>query len=109
MTEQQQRLESEIGVFQQDQRRATFTLEHGHGETYDTGGRPVLYGHGTYERSSVLTGQSLRHYFQEWNTWEEARQDLAAIGLDYEDWEDGGNTHIPVDLMTAHLPDDSDY
>lgn len=83
----------------------SLTLEWGRGETYRSG-RPTLYGHGRYKRSSVLAGQSKRVFLECWDNLDEARAALAEAGLKYQDLTDtGGSTHRPVAEMTAHLPD----
>lgn len=95
-------------------KRWTFTLESGRGETYCSG-KPTLYGHSTYERSSVLAGREQRVFIEQWDSWEAARADLAKAKKDfpkfkYEDFgEVGGTTHVPVDQIVSHLPDDTDY
>ena len=84
------------------------SLERASGETY-SGNNPVLYGHGTYERSSVLAGQSRRVYLEEWGTLADAREALAASGVKYEDDYDAGTTsHVPVAQVIAHIPE-NDY
>lgn len=88
--------------------RWTFTLEPGQGQTY-AHGRPVLYGHNTYPRGSVLAGQPERLWLKGWDTWEQARTELTTMGLKYDDHGcDGGTTHIPVEILTAGLPDEPD-
>lgn len=91
-----------------------FTLEYGRGETYSNN-QPTLYGHSEYERSSVLAGRPQRVFIDRWNTDEEA---LAAIEtvkkafgkkFKFQSMLDGGSTHIPVDQIVSHLPDDTDY
>ncbi len=94
--------------------KKTYTLEPGRGQTYSHG-RPVLYSHGVYGRSSVLRGQPQRTWLDQWETWEEARAALAEVkkqikGFRFEDYGDkGGTSHIDVDVLTRHLPDDADY
>jgi hypothetical protein len=94
--------------------RWTYSLEAAHGETYRSQ-RPTLYGHSTYGRSSVLAGRPSRAWMEQWNSWEEARADLAQVksqvkGFKYSDYgEEGGSSHIPVAQIVAHLPDDTDY
>ena len=91
--------------------RPTFTLERGWGETYSHS-RPVLYAHSVYERSSVLAGQPRRVWVAQWDTWEEARADLAEVRradrtFKCDDYgEGGGTTYIPTSVLTRHLPDD---
>ena len=93
--------------------RWDFTLEEGRGETYYHF-RPVLYGHTTYERGSVLAGQSRRVYIDEWETWSDARAAVAAVRKQlkrfrFSDLGDrGGSTHVSLEAMTRHLPDDSE-
>jgi hypothetical protein len=91
--------------------RPTFTLEPGRGETY-AHGRPVLYAHSVYDRSSVLAGQPRRLGVAQWDTWDEARAALAEVRtadrtFKFEDFgEGGGTTYIPSSVLTRHLPDD---
>jgi len=93
--------------------RPTFTLERGRGETYSHQ-RPVLYAHSFYKQSSVLAGQPQRIWVAQWSTWDEARAALAELTKQdrtfrFEDFgEGGGTTHIPIAVLTRHLPDD-DY
>ncbi len=93
--------------------RPTFTLERGRGETYSHQ-RPVLYAHSVYKQSSVLAGQPQRIWVAHWNTWKEARSALAEVtrhdrSFRYDDFgEGGGTTHIPIAVLTRHLPDE-DY
>src|SRR3954468_13066467 len=85
--------------------RPTFTLEAGRGETYRHG-RPVLYAHSVYDRSSVLAGQPRRLFVEQWQSWDEARAALAEVRkadrtFRYEDFgEGGGTTHIPTSVIT---------
>jgi hypothetical protein len=93
--------------------RPTFTLEMGRGETYRLG-RPMLYAHSAYERSSVLAGQPRRLFVEQWEAWDEARAALTEIRkrdrtFKYEDYgEGGGTTYIPTSVLTRHLPDDEE-
>lgn len=93
--------------------RPTFTLEMGRGETYRHG-RPMLYAHSVYERSSVLAGQPRRLFVEQWETWEEARAALAEVRradrtFRFEDYgEGGGSTYIPTSVLTRHLPNDEE-
>src|SRR5262245_36831106 len=90
--------------FKKLHKRASFTLERGRGQTYSHS-RPVLYGHSTYSRGSVLAGRPLRQWLETWETWEEAREALK--GQRYDDYgPEGGSTHIDVDVLTQDLPDD---
>ena len=82
------------------------TLELGRGETYATG-KPTLYGHGRYGRSSVLAGQHRRVFIESWDDIDTARAELKAAKIRYTDMTGtGGSTHTPVERMVAHLPDD---
>src|SRR3954469_3363486 len=91
--------------------RASFTLEPGRGETYRHG-RPMLYAHSVYERSSVLAGQPRRLFVEQWDTWDQARAALAEVRkrdrtFKFEDYGEGGGTsYIPSSVLTRHLPDD---
>lgn len=91
----------------------TFTLEQGRGQTYHTA-NPVLYAHGTYERSSVLAGQEKRSFIDEFDSIEEARSVIEQLkkaipGFEVDDWfEGGGSSHVDVDAMTRHLPDEDE-
>lgn len=82
------------------------TLELGRGETY-ANGRPTLYGHSTYGRGSVLRGRPRRQWLEDWDDLDTARAELKAEKIRYTDLcEAGGSTHIPVDVITAGLPDE---
>ena len=84
----------------------SLTLEFGRGQTYRNN-NPTLYGHSTYGRSSVLAGQRRRVFLESWDTVDEARAELKAAKIRYTDLCDTrGSTHIPVDVITAGLPDD---
>jgi hypothetical protein len=95
-------------------RRWTFSLEPGRGETYRNQ-RATLYGHNTYPRGSVLAGQPQRVFIEQWDDWTEARAALDEVkkqvkGFKFDDYgEQGGSSHIPTDVLTRHLPDDTDY
>ncbi len=102
-----------IAEMKAGKKRWTFTLEHGRGETY-AHGKPTLYGHSTYERSSVLAGRPQRVFVAQWDTPQAAYAELAEVkkqvkGFKYEDMLGGGTTHIPVAQIVSHLPDDTDY
>ena len=84
----------------------TLSLERGKGSTYQHSD-PTLYSLGKYPRSSVLAGQQSRKFLCSWSSYEEAKSALDAAGFNYEDlYEIGGTSHIPVDIMVAHLPDE---
>lgn len=99
-------LAERIAKFKASHRRAMFSLEVGRGETYSHT-RPVLYGHGVYPRGSVLAGRDLRAWLGTWDSWEEARAELKALKLKFDDaGPSGGSSHVPLDVLTADLPDD---
>ena len=82
------------------------TLEFGRGETYRSN-HPTLYGHSTYGRSSVLAGRPRRVFLESWDDLNAARAELKAAKIRYADLCDThGSTHIPVDVITAGLPDE---
>ncbi len=84
----------------------SLTLEFGRGETYRSN-KPTLYGHGTYGRNSVLRGRPRRVFLESWDDLDTARAELKAAKIRYTDLCDThGSTHIPVDVITAGLPDD---
>jgi hypothetical protein len=84
----------------------SLTLEYGRGETYSSN-RPTLYGHSTYGRSSVLAGRKRRVWLEDWDDLDTARAELKAANIRYDDLCDThGSTHIPVDIITAGLPDE---
>lgn len=83
----------------------SLTLELGRGETYCSN-KPTLYGHSTYGRSSVLSGRPRRVFIDSWDSYEEARQELANAKVKYQDLcPNYGSTHIPVDVMIAGIRD----
>ena len=71
------------------------TIERGRGATYATD-RWTVYEHGTYERGSVLEGQSRRSWVDDFETLDEAR--AAYPDADIID----GSTYRPPSLN--HLP-----
>jgi hypothetical protein len=84
----------------------SLTLEFGRGETYRSN-KPTLYGHSTYGRSSVLAGRPRRVFLESWDDLDTARAELKAAKIRYTDLCDTrGSTHIPVNVITAGLPDD---
>ena len=83
----------------------SLTLESGRGETY-ANGRPTLYGHSTYGRSSVLSGRPRRQWLEDWDDIETARAELKEAKIRYRDLTGVGSTHIPVSVITAGLPDE---
>lgn len=91
--------------------KVTFNLERSQGETYGSD-RPGLYALDQYPRRSVLAGQTRRRFLLDWDDWDTARQDCAALRkvnrrfvlVDYG--PEGGSSHRPVASMISHLPDD---
>lgn len=76
------------------------TIERERGSTYRSN-KWAVYGHGVYERGSVLEGKPSRSFIDGgFETPEEAK----AKYPDAEIIE--GTTHIPISQMVAHLPDD---
>jgi hypothetical protein len=82
----------------------TLTLENGRGQTYSHG-KPTLYGHSVYPRSSVLAGQPKRVWIEQWDTVEEALAELNGVNVKFKNMIGGGSSHVDVNLMVAHLPD----
>jgi hypothetical protein len=83
--------------------KTTMTIERARGETYSRSTFAV-YEHGIYPRSSVLAGQASRRWVEGgFATVEAARAKYPAAK------PIAGTTHVPVDQLTAHLPDDGDY
>ncbi len=105
-----EQLQLQLEDMKASKKRWTFTLESGRGETY-ANSRPTLYGHSTYERGSVLEGRDQRVFVYQWNDWSSAREELASLQkrLKWFRYEDSGSTHVPVDQIVNHLPDDTDY
>ena len=99
------------------ERDPRFTLEFGRGETYSHG-KPTLYCHAPYPRSSVLYGQDKRVFVDQWESREEALKALTPVRetlgerFKFDDWTEddaGGSSHVPVAQVAAHLPDEPDY
>jgi hypothetical protein len=90
--------------------RLHWTLEQGRGQTYSTG-KPTLYAHDAYPRSSVLYGRERRRYVHGFDSIEQAMDMLKGrpIMRYLDNMMEGGTTHIDVDIVTSHLPDDTDY
>ena len=79
------------------------TIEIGRGATYQTSDWHV-YEHGTYEQSSVLSGQSKRSFLDCFESLEDAKTAYPKA----EVWDDGCSSFQEVSL--SHLPDDDrDY
>lgn len=91
----------------------TFTLEAGRGSTYASG-KPTLYAHSTYEKQSVNAGQPQRVFMEQWDDWTAAREALAEVKKNLPKFKvqdrgpDGGSSHVPISVITAHLPDAPD-
>ena len=80
------------------------TIERQQGETYRRNTFAV-YEHSIYPRTSVLAGQPCRRFVD---------GGFATVKEAQEQYPDAtpieGTTHIPVDVLTRHLPDeDGDY
>ena len=95
-----------------DEKQVTyFTLEKGQGESYSHM-KPTLYGHGTFPRSSVLAGRPKRVWVENWETWDEANNAIARLdqllGKRFICREIEGTSHIPIEQMVSHLPDDDE-
>lgn len=93
--------------------RLSFTVEYGHGETYSNQDITV-YAHDEYEQSSVLAGRERRMWigsFDQGCTEQDARDTIKAAEAEKitDFLLEGGTTHIPVDQIVSHLPDDTDY
>jgi hypothetical protein len=90
--------------------KLTFTVEPGRGETYVTSDLTV-YAHDDYDESSVLSGQERRMWIGSF--YGQSRQDAEDTVRAAGTWRIteflGGSTHVSVDQMVAHLPDDTDY
>jgi hypothetical protein len=81
-------------------RTSDLTIERGRGATYSSG-RWTVYEHSTYERHSVLAGQSCRRYINDYDTLEAAQiAHPTAVVIE-------GTTYAPPYL--GHLSDDGDY
>lgn len=95
--------------------KLTFSVEYGRGETY-ANSRVTLYALDNYERSSVLYGRERRCWVGEFESVADARETLRECKAErITDWqidEDGlgaGSSHVPIDQIVSHLPDDTDY
>jgi len=83
----------------------TYTIEFGNGETYRNS-RPTVYKHDRYPSGSVLSGRERRTWVDDFDSVAEAKAAFPAA----EDLTGAnGSTHIPVDVLTAGLPDGPDY
>ena len=99
-----------------DQRKhgkLTFTVEFGRGETY-ANRELTVYSHDDYERSSVLYGRERRMWIDSFDrgaTEQDAHETIAAAGATKitHFMLEGGTTHVPIDQIVSHLPDDTDY
>ncbi len=83
--------------------KATWTIEMGRGATYSNR-KITVYRHGIYPRNSVLSGQPMR-------TWEDEFETLEAAKAAFPQAEDltgnEGTTYAPPSL--SHLSDEGDY
>lgn len=75
------------------------TIEMGRGATYSND-KFTVYEHGTYERSSVLAGQSRRSWLDDFDTLEQAKAAYPDAKVCC------GSTYTPPSLN--HLPDGGD-
>mgnify|MGYP005645317997 CR=1 FL=1 len=82
-----------------------FTVERAQGETYANPDEWVLYAHATYGRSSVLEGRSKRIYVESIGDAEEARSFMNLVPKWMPCLHYCGSTHVPVEQVVAHLPD----
>lgn len=91
-----------------------WSIEYGRGETYSNA-EITLYGHDRYERGSVLYGRTRRMWIASFGTGPEAEQDArdtvnAAKIMRNLNWMvGGGSSHVPIEQVVSHLPDDTDY
>jgi hypothetical protein len=81
----------------------TWTIEFGRGATYRNQ-RFTVYRHGEYPDSSVLAGQAMRTWEDDFDTLEEAK---AAYPQAADLTDNGGCTYAPPSLH--HLSDREDY
>jgi len=92
--------------------RITWTIETGRGETYRNRNW-TIYAHDNYPRSSVLSGRERRTHIMEFGPGDEGKQAAIAACQEAGVWKYtevlGGSTHVPVDQIVSHLPDDTDY
>ena len=62
-----------------------------------------------YSRGSVRCGQDMRCWLATWVAQQQARVELTAAQIKFDDLGDGGTTHVPISQVVAHLPDDTNY
>jgi hypothetical protein len=94
--------------------RITWTIELGRGETYSSGDW-TIYAHDSYPRSSVLSGRERRTFIWSFDAdrygdsgQEAAIQACKAAGV-WKYTSVSGSTHVPIEQIVSHLPDDTDY
>lgn len=87
--------------------RMTFTVELGRGETYSSD-KWTVYSHDNYPRHSVLHGRERRMWIAEFASQEEAIEACKAAGV-WKRTDISGSTHVPIDQIVSHIPDDTDY
>jgi hypothetical protein len=86
-----------------------FTVEMSRGETYENRDLWTLYAHSTYGRSSVLAGQNCRSNMRDIGELEDAIVFMQAVPKWMPVSRITGTTHVPVDVVTAHLSDEPDF
>jgi len=89
----------------------SFTVEPGRGETY-ANNEFTVYSHDEYEESSVLYGRERRIWigsFGREGTEQDAHDTIKAAGATKITQFCGGSTHVPIEQIVSHLPDDTDY
>lgn len=93
--------------------RLTLSVEYGRGETYAN--RDItVYALDDYDRSSVLCGRERRMWLGDFGDGPQAEQDArdtikAAKAEKITNFNIGGTSHVPIDQIVSHLPDDTDY
>jgi hypothetical protein len=90
----------------------SFTVEPGRGETY-ANSELTVYAHDEYEESSVLAGRERRMWIGSFGDGPQAEQDahdtIEAAGASKITDFIGSSTHVPIEQIVSHLPDDTDY
>lgn len=117
-------------VHQQDQKEAieriqdklsrrngivNWTIEVGRGETYSSQDW-TIYAHDEYESSSVLAGRERRSFIWSFDAdrypGESGKEAAIQACKDAGVWKYtsvSGSTHVPIEQIVSHLPDDTDY
>lgn len=100
-------------TWQGKRKKWDFTVEFVGREHPDGAPDWVLYGHSTYERSSVLSGRPQRVYVWGFDEEEEAQAGVAALRKHFKRKFKceflSHSTRIPDDILLAGIPDDTDY